>query len=130
MKKLKNGPKSGREKGKMPVKKLKNRPKMAFTGLLIFKKKHCYRSQCHKFSILFLPTFSNPHITFRKDPYPYYALTSIIKRFPYLFRSRTLHFAVYFMYPYLVFKFYPHSVLLGCGCLKHTYFVPIVRNLV
>ena len=42
VKKLKNGPKSGREKAKMPVKKLKNRPKIAFTGTFIFtgKKKN------------------------------------------------------------------------------------------
>ena len=36
VKKLKNGPKSGREKGKMPVKKLKNRPNIAFTGTFNF----------------------------------------------------------------------------------------------
>ena len=36
MKNLKNGPKSGRENEKMPVKKPKKRPKIAFTGTFYF----------------------------------------------------------------------------------------------
>ena len=36
VKNLKNGPKSGREKGKLPVKKIKKRPKIAFTGTFYF----------------------------------------------------------------------------------------------
>ena len=43
VKNLKNGPKSGREKGKLPVKKIKKSPKIAFMGTFYFhgKKKHC-----------------------------------------------------------------------------------------
>ena len=42
VKNLKNGPKSGRENEKMPVKKSKKRPKIAFTGTFYFhgKKKN------------------------------------------------------------------------------------------
>ena len=36
VKNLKNGPKSGREKGKLPVKKIKKSPKIAFTGTFYF----------------------------------------------------------------------------------------------
>ena len=43
VKKIENGPKSGREIGFLPVKKMKKLPKMAFTGTFYFhgeKKKH------------------------------------------------------------------------------------------
>ena len=42
VKNLKNGPKSGREKRKLPVKKIKKMPKIGFTGTFYFhgKKKH------------------------------------------------------------------------------------------
>ena len=36
VKKVKNGPKSGREKGKVPVKKTEKRPKNVFTGTFYF----------------------------------------------------------------------------------------------
>ena len=36
VKDLKNGPKSGREKGKLPVKEIKKRPKMGFHGHFYF----------------------------------------------------------------------------------------------
>ena len=44
VKKLENGPKSGREIGFLPVKKLKKWPKMAFKGTFYFHggKKHCW----------------------------------------------------------------------------------------
>ena len=46
VKKLKNGPKSGRENNKVPVKKSKKRPKMVFTGTFFFtgKKKTLHQS--------------------------------------------------------------------------------------
>ena len=55
VKKLENGPKSGREIGFLPVKKLKKWPKMAFTGTFIFtgKKKntvHAYYPKSHFFA--------------------------------------------------------------------------------
>ena len=38
MKNLKNGPKSGRENNKAPVKNQKKRPKMVFTGTFFFSR--------------------------------------------------------------------------------------------